>query len=282
MRGLPPNKKSIPLHYYRSNETNFGDMLNENLMDFLGIAYHHSPAYFADLFAIGSILDDALLTPKVFQRKRPLHVYGSGFISPPTREDEQFMRPLIIHALRGKLSRERCERIMGKDLSSIPLGDPGLLVNRMFPTSHITKKYDVGLICHYVDDPAQLSASIQLKKMSYTKLDITSAPEYFVSRLAECRFVLSSAMHGLIAADSLGIPNAHIILGNTLKGGTYKFQDYYSAYNSIPYSPILASQKILGDHDIDRLKSQYKITQEEVHSICEKLLEASAQLNVPS
>jgi hypothetical protein len=49
-----------------------------------------------------------------------------------------------------------------------------------------------------------------------------------MDQLVQCQFVLSSSLHGLIFADSYGIPNAHVILSNgKVMGGTFKFDDYY-------------------------------------------------------
>ena len=42
--------------------------------------------------------------------------------------------------------------------------------------------------------------------------------------------VLSSSLHGLVAADSFGVPNRHIVLSHKPKGDGFKFDDYYSAY----------------------------------------------------
>ena len=48
------------------------------------------------------------------------------------------------------------------------------------------------------------------------------------TKISGCTVVFSSSLHGLILADSYGIPNAHIIITNKLQGDTYKFEDYYS------------------------------------------------------
>ena len=42
---------------------------------------------------------------------------------------------------------------------------------------------------------------------------------------------MSSSLHGLIAADAYGIPNARINLTGRLVGGDFKFEDYALSVN---------------------------------------------------
>jgi pyruvyltransferase len=48
-------------------------------------------------------------------------------------------------------------------------------------------------------------------------------------------------MHGLIAADSLHVPNAWLKLSDELRGEDFKFRDYYSVFNiePKPLAPVL-------------------------------------------
>ena len=258
------------VHLYQ--HSNFGDLLNHDLLRHLEVPYAVAPYQFADFCAIGSLLECTLNCKRNLYTKRTMHIFGSGFISAPTDPNEQFCRPVCIHALRGDLSRKRCEKMLGTSLADVPLGDPGLLIHRIFPNAvNSEKKYDVGIICHMADDPAALEGHLRLDGLSTVALDITQQPEQFVPLLAECRFILSSAMHGLICADSLGIPNAHIVLGNNIKGGDYKFRDYYSAYENVNHQPIHLLDTVLTAADIERLTAAYSVRTEEVEAICDRL-----------
>ena len=53
--------------------------------------------------------------------------------------------------------------------------------------------------------------------------------------MSQCEYIISSAMHGLIAADALGIPNIQLVASDRLIGGMYKFNDYYSSYSGFDY-----------------------------------------------
>ena len=64
-------------------------------------------------------MEGLLLSSKQGYTKRPIHVFGTGFIKDSEQENEQFFRPVVIHALRGKESLKRCEKILGRKLPDI-------------------------------------------------------------------------------------------------------------------------------------------------------------------
>ena len=59
-------------------------------------------------------------------------MWTSGFIHEVERK-ESFRKNLRFSALRGKVSKERVEKIIGKKLD-IPLGDGGLLFSKLLDT----------------------------------------------------------------------------------------------------------------------------------------------------
>jgi hypothetical protein len=48
-----------------------------------------------------------------------------------------------------------------------------------------------------------------------------------VRTIASCDFVVSSSLHGLIAADAFGIPNVWVRWSDRVAGGSWKFLDYF-------------------------------------------------------
>lgn len=52
-----------------------------------------------------------------------------------------------------------------------------------------------------------------------------------MDELVQCEFVLSSSLHGIIFADSYGIPNAHMNVTKQVSGGSFKFHDYFESVN---------------------------------------------------
>jgi hypothetical protein len=264
---------------YLKNENNFGDVLNENIMDYLGIDYVISPALLANMTCVGSLLDTLLLRDEESPTMPTLKIYGTGFMyPPPPQQHEAFNRNVNIYALRGKLSRKRCEKILNRSLSAIPLGDPGLLVNRIFPTKALEKTHDVGIILHMFDAHISID-NLKLDNLKVKFIDIKQAPQDFVQEVSKCKFIFSSAMHGLICADSLGIPNKHIILSNKVLGGSYKFKDYYSVFNNYNYSPVDIRKTTITKLDVKKFTKEYNIAQKDVNHICDQLEQAAKKLS---
>ena len=253
-------EKGGPRVYYWRGEQNFGDLLNEKLAGFFCRQFRYAPPHFADYVCIGSLLDTFLCSPRTPSTKRPLHVLGAGFICRPISDEtpEQFCRPMEFHALRGKLTRERCARATGQNLRTVPLGDPALLVPRLFPNIRPKHGKKVGIIPHYVDkDNRLLRERILPTNIPYVFLDVSNPPERFLSELVECGLVLSTAMHPLICADALGIPNCHIVAGSRVFGQDYKFRDYYSAYEAREYTSIDLEKNFITDTNLDELRDTY-------------------------
>jgi hypothetical protein len=55
-------------------------------------------------------------------------------------------------------------------------------------------------------------------------------PADVVGAIAGCDFVLSSSLHGLVVADSFGIPNAWLRVSDRQRGEGFKYRDYYAAF----------------------------------------------------
>lgn len=257
--------------YYWTDMPNFGDRLNEDVCRFLSGSdpVWASPKRCNAAF-IGSILEkfiyrrkrwtaDALWI-KYFRSK--VDVWGSGFIKDPESSDERLMRRLNIRAVRGKITLERLRRLTGAGLNEVAVGDPGLLASRLFPAKKAPFRV-CGIIPHHAelaaikrsDDTVATESESGILQDSTIKamplferlarsipgavvLNPESSPKTVISRISECEAVLSSAMHGLIVADSFGIPNIRLIASDSLMGGDYKFKDYYSAFSENKYRVV--------------------------------------------
>ena len=240
-------------------------------MIILTVSMSAYPPWSAELICIGSLLGYYLTHDGTINPNQKLNIFGSGFSAPPEGRNEGFKCAVDIHALRGKFSKQRCEKILGTQLNDIALGDPGLLVSRMFDVSGNENVYDVGIIPHYADVNSPHIRNIKLHNKSCRIIDITGATKNVAREISQCGFILSSAMHGLICADSLGVPNKHIILSNKVIGGEYKFKDYYSVFNRANYSPVNLQVDNITDGMIDNFKDEYSITSDEINNICNDL-----------
>lgn len=280
--------KSVRLFYFNKIQ-NFGDALNLQVMENLfNIRVERSDPARADLVAIGSLLEAFLWRrikiPSFLLGKylflKPILVYGSGFIKAPKYDNygnektDSFYRKLDCFALRGHYTEKRIENVYKSNYSNFALGDPGLLANSLINKDAITKKYSIGIIPHYMDkeSPAiyQLANSIKHSKI----IDIVGDPIDILTQIAECETVFSTAMHGLIAADSLGIPNKWGSVSDELIGGKYKFRDYYSVYEIDDPHCIDLNQDNLNQVTPEKIASEYKIDYNKVNEIQKNLLKA--------
>lgn len=262
--------------YWYNEVKNFGDALNPEILKYIfNIHCQWAPPSKCDICAIGSILDlfftDQLTISQRVKRivGAPVLVWGGGFIRP--EQDKRYLpiRKMNIRAVRGKLTRDRIKKYLKLDSCDIALGDPGLLASRLIDVHLIDKKYDLGIIPHYVDaDNANLK-NINVKNSIV--IDVRAPLETVLVQIAQCKAILSSAMHGLIAADSFGVPNMRMVLSDKIIGGDYKFDDYYSAFDiKTPEKLILTSDVRVNSTDF--IFDNYAITPHMVNDTCNNLL----------
>jgi pyruvyltransferase len=151
-------------------------------------------------------------------------VCGSGFI-------KSDMVPLPVHkiiSVRGPLTRKKYLDA-GMECPE-QYGDLALLFRYIIPPPlTFSKKYKVGLIPHFVDKTLPIVQ--QAREKGWKIIDICQAetPRKFIEEIHECELILSSSLHGIILADSYGIPAYHTNLSNNVIGGEFKFCDYYSS-----------------------------------------------------
>jgi hypothetical protein len=128
-------------------------------------------------------------------------------------------------------------------LSNLPdgtiFGDPGLLAGQVFERRP-SRRRTVGIVPHlwHRSDPivAQLATENNLRV-----IDVTESPESVIKAIAECDFIFSTSLHGLVIADSFAIPNLWLEMSPGLFGGRWKFDDYYAAFGlSLAPVPLTA------------------------------------------
>lgn len=102
------------------------------------------------------------------------------------------------------------------------------------------QKHRLGLVAHYVeknDDSVRHLSGLGVKLV-----DIQLPVEEFLDKLCECETIISSSLHGSIAADAYGVPNRWLMLSNKLVGGEFKFQDCYRAIGAFDQTPTTLSE----------------------------------------
>lgn len=267
--------------YYYNKIPNFGDLLNPFLTKNLfhkEIEYAHP--YYAKYYCIGSILEKMIAEDYNYKKQikklfiPSLVVYGSGFIKEQTTTKEYYYRNLDIKAVRGKYTLQRFAKNLNKKIS-VELGDPGLLTSLVPFQSE--KKFRVGIIPHYVDKNNPIFTNNRSAISDSLIIDVSESPEVVISKILSCECILSSAMHGLIVADSFCIPNRRLIISDQITGGDYKFNDYYSAFNTekTVANPIDLRKENISENIITETLKDYKVHPEEIQRIQNNLLKVN-------
>jgi pyruvyltransferase len=214
-QGRSRRRPAIRLYWWSDftmTNHNVGDELSALIVELVGKrdVVWASPEE-CEMAAIGSIAEVILEA----RRNSPIVTWGSGFIGDgPTLRHTR----LAVAALRGPSSAAR----LGLD-GEVPLGDPGLLASLLLRRRPATRRA-IGIVPHYAD----LDLPI-IEAWASTPSAVISprlpAME-FLEAVASCELILSSSLHGLIVADSLGVANHWTRLSGRLTGHSFKFRDY--------------------------------------------------------
>lgn len=243
-------KQELSTYYYTA-KPNFGDALNPLLLErVFGQRITKANQSHAKLCGIGSLLEH-FITRKIIRRIQKmflpdLHVWSTGTLYPALPVGE-WRRKFKIHALRGNLTKQIMETRMGCSIN-VPLGDGALLSSLIFDQPK-AKKYSVGIIPHISETKLDSFHALQNQTPFSVLINFRENPLQVLEQISQCECIVSSALHGLIVADSLNIPNMWIEESQLHPGGMHKFLDYYSVYDSPPLSPkkiqaILAEDKL--------------------------------------
>ncbi len=164
-------------------------------------------------------------------------VWGAGFISNSTFITT-IKAPKKIYAVRGKLTREQ---LLKKGIPCDEVyGDPALLYPKFYKPN-VTKKYDLGIVCHHIDKVLIPKLKKQFPKAYF--IDIQEEINTVVNEICQCERIASSALHGIICADAYGIPAIWIKLSDKVLGQGFKFRDYFSSINRKDIEPLVWSGK---------------------------------------
>ena len=182
-----------------------------------------------------------------YENKRS-EIWGSGFIS---ADSKLRVAPAKIHSVRGKLTRQKLLE-QGIDCPE-SYGDPALLMSRYY-TPDVQKRYRIGVVPHFVDYENEIVNAFIDRNPDCIKIQLKGYErwEKVVDQICSCDLILSSSLHGLIVADSYGIPNLWIRLSDKVYGNGFKFLDYFSSVDRDDKSPNV----ITSYNDIESIKGK--------------------------
>lgn len=243
---------SIPLFYWKGH-SNFGDELSPYLVQKICGApcFYQRPSFSnSTLLGIGSILrptnlgmtnviwGSGTLTSRVFPKKRSIKIF------PLKRVINQILlftkATIDIRAVRGPKTKALLEGF-GFHCPAI-YGDPAILLPRYYTPRKKKQTFKVGLILH-------LSQKLSLSTADLLDAGILPIPvlregnaqiESFIDEVCSCQMILSSSLHGIIVAQSYGIPAQWIQIKEQpiQNDDTHKFEDYFLGAGQTVQSPL--------------------------------------------
>lgn len=201
----------VNLLYWRPKvgKNNVGDFLSKVIFDYLLKYYKLSNFSRATyrISCIGSILNFI---------SADCIVWGSGFLSEVLADyiDGKDMK-WDIRAVRGPRTRDVLLR-KGYSCPEV-YGDPAILLP-MFYNPEVEQTNKVLIVPHYskYNDYASKYDNVLDTRTNDWKL--------FVKRIKSAKFVISASLHGIILAESYGIPALFL---NDVEHDLFKYEDYY-------------------------------------------------------
>lgn len=243
--------KSITAFWW-NQKPNFGDSLNYDLLSSYGFDVTFKGLRLnPDILSIGSILQ---MTPENYSGV----ILGSGII----KSEKRVFHNADVRGVRGELTRQCLQLERG-----VILGDPGLLAHRVVSPQGIDKKHAVGLVVHWQETGNEIVQALAQKYGDDLLVISTSrsAPEVLAD-IAQCAYILSSSLHGLIVADSYGIPCGWVLLSGYVGGGEFKYRDYGSSIRTY-FTPL----KLRADSSLSELILHARSTPSTIAEVKENL-----------
>jgi hypothetical protein len=260
--------------YYQTADNNFGDALSPLIVTAVtGRECCWAPPHAADLVAIGSLMERVIL--KRWRRPfyggfSPLLVWGTGFIAGGDVVKSTF---LSCRALRGRFTQGRISGA-GEELA---LGDPGLLVPRLFSPEPTGTGGGVLVAPHLKDRGAWADAVMQNDGLKASRISLSDDAMEIIGRIASADLVVTSAMHPLIVALAFDRPAIWVAADKfEVQGGSYKFHDFYSIFDMKP-EPAEPEASYFANANFDQLMAHawnYAVSPAQVDGVSECLLRA--------
>ena len=268
---------------------NFGNALNPFIFEkVLGYGINWASPNDCEMTAIGSGLRLMYVTQEKLNKLKTEGKYhdnnticclwSSGYLNTPTGAEIPVRSNVHIAMVRGELSRRALEKTYNVRLN-IPTADAGLLASEIITKQ--TKKYYLGIIPHIREcDEVEYQDLCKITPRSIM-IDVRESPIRITEKIAQCHCIVSSSLHGLVVADSLGVPNKRVVLTNNILGDGFKFDDYYSSFGvTSDYIDLRKTKRL----NIDEIMHKYQITESQVslkkHLIMDSFREATSVLSM--
>ena len=215
-----------PMRYgyqmYQDSPFNLGDALGKVIVRFLlekkGIDVDQWIPHKKHLFTVGS----NIFGSSIKGNYQDATIWGSGILKEPLRHEaiaqRLSRRKLDIRAVRGPLSREVLLRF-GHKCPEV-YGDPAILMP-LFYQPKSEKKYKYNIVSQFVHEQEFHETHPNERMISMN----TDNYKYVIDEIVSSELIFSSSLHGIILAESYGVPA--IFFRGLGKRIDFKYLDYY-------------------------------------------------------
>ena len=237
-------KNKVNLNYW-NGKPNLGDAISPVIVSYMlekkGLSLDDSVDKTKHLDAVGSVITAGI---------QDCTVWGSGVLY-TTLGYRIKNRNLDVRSVRGPLTRMVLMEY-GYNVPEI-YGDPAILLPEIYNNKKIKKEFKYGLVMHkngsdFFNDLDNLDGTykfIDIKTVDYKK---------FVDELLSVEIVISSSLHGIILAESYGIPAILVQPDFSL----FKYIDWYCATGRASF-PIIKSLSEIKNHKIPEVPDLSKM-----------------------
>ena len=215
-----------PMRYgyqmYQDSPFNLGDSLGRVIVSFLlekkGISVDQWIPQKKHLFTVGS----NIFGSSIKGNYQNATIWGSGILSEPSRREsiaqKLSRRKLDIRAVRGPLSREVLLRF-GHKCPEV-YGDPAILMPLIYEPN-VEKRYEYIVIPQFVHECGFRKAHPNERMVSMN----TDNYQAVIDSIVASEVVYTSSLHGIILAESYGVPA--VFFRDLAKRVDFKYLDYY-------------------------------------------------------
>jgi len=193
---------------------NFGDTLSPFVVSRLAgrpVVYATDPV---KLMALGSIffaLQDGDVVWGAGLARREHVAYAAG------------ARDVTYRAVRGPATA-RLLHARGIECT-VPFGDPAILLP-LLVENDIVQRHEIGVVPHWSHVPAFERA---IRDPGVKVIDVCDPFDEVARAILSCGLVLSTSLHGVIFAESYGIPALQVFYGGHPRGDSTKYVDYFES-----------------------------------------------------
>ena len=219
--GKPARKNRVNLCYW-TDTVNVGDQISKPIVEWMlaqkGLTLDTPTDRTYHLMALGSIIGTAYFDAVIWGSgiNTPIATYRTGWRRKHTKFD--------IRAVRGPLTHQVLESF-NYDCSGCVYGDPGILMPLVYPSEVERGQHEVSVIKHFLTVPDKKEKS---KKEPYNSINVaTEDYKGFVDAIVSSNKVISSSLHGIILAESYGIPAVFLNENGKMDREIVKYYDWY-------------------------------------------------------